>query len=205
MAIATKPVQPIATARPAGVGPLYRFTVKQYERMTELGILTPDDRVELLEGWVVQKMPQYPPHAVAVELARDCLRAALPAGWHSREQKPLSLPDSQPEPDLAVVSGSVRDYARRHPRLREVALIIEVADTTVATDRDYKGPLYANVRIPVYWVVNLVESRVEVYTQPRGGTAPGYRGRRDYGNGDSVPLTVTGRDLGLIAVRDLLP
>jgi Uma2 family endonuclease len=184
---------------------IHRFTVKQFQRMIEAGIFGAEDRVELLEGWVVNKVTQNPPHAVALELTQALIRAILPAGWHVREQKPITTPDSQPEPDLVIVQGLPRRYAKRHPTPRDVALEVEVADETLIKDRTSKSRLYARARLPVYWIINLVEAMVEVYTQPKGGKAAAYGERRDYGPKESVPLTVAGQELGLIAVRDLLP
>jgi Uma2 family endonuclease len=184
---------------------VHRFTVQQFQRMIERGIFAADDRVELLEGWVVNKVTQNPPHAVALELAQGLIRAILPAGWHVREQKPITTPDSQPEPELAIVQGLPRRYAKRHPTPRDVALVVEVADETLVKDRTSKSRLYARARIPVYWIINLNETMVEVYTQPKGGKAPAYADRRDYGMDDSIPLSISGQDLGTIAIRDLLP
>src|SRR5215471_5476439 len=109
--------------------PPHRFTVEQYERMTELGLLTAADRVELLEGIIVDKMTQHPPHSVAVDLAREHLEPLLPPDYRIRDQKPVRLAGSEPEPDLAVVLGPVKRYARRHPGPQDIALVVEVADT----------------------------------------------------------------------------
>jgi Uma2 family endonuclease len=117
----------------------------------------------------------------------------------------IQTADSQPEPDLAIVKGPAGRYEARHPKPSEIALLIEVADTTLLDDRNLKGRLYARARLPVYWIINLVERKVEVYTQPRGGKAPAYRERRDYGREESVPLILVGHPMGLIPVRDLLP
>jgi Uma2 family endonuclease len=206
MSIATKSV-PKLTALPVDLPPwrLHRFTVKQFQRMIESGVFGAEDRVELLEGWVVNKVTQNPPHAVALELAQALLRALLPAGWHVREQKPITTPDSQPEPDLVVVQGLPRRYAKRHPTPRDVALVVEVAGETLLKDRTSKARLYARARLPVYWIINLVDAKVEVYTRPKRGKIPAYRERRDYGQDESVPLAVAGQELGLIAIRDLLP
>jgi Uma2 family endonuclease len=206
MSIATKSV-PKLTALPAELPPwrVHRFTVKQFQRMIESGVFGAEDRVELLEGWVINKVTQNPPHAVALELAQALLRALLPAGWHVREQKPITTPDSQPEPDLVVVQGLPRRYAKRHPTPRDVAVVVEVADETLLKDRTSKARLYARARLPVYWIINLVDAKVEVYTRPKRGKIPAYRERRDYGQDESVPFSVAGQELGLIAVRDLLP
>src|SRR5207253_10920762 len=110
--------------------PDYRFTVRQYHRMIEVGILTQNDPVELLEGRIVPKMPHNPPHDTAVDLAQTTIAAILPAGWRVRVQSAITTADSEPEPDVAVVRGPARRYARFHPRPRDIAVIIEVADTS---------------------------------------------------------------------------
>lgn len=184
---------------------LHRLTVDQFERMVAAGFLTPDDRVELLEGWIVDKMTQNPPHAATIDIARVTLETVLPKGWRIREQKPIHTIDSLPEPDLAIIKAPAKRYRKQHPRSADIALVIEVADTTLLTDRDRKARIYARSRIPVYWIINLLEDQVEVYTDPKAGSAPAYRLRRDYQLGDAVPVVVAGKTLGRIAVRDLLP
>jgi Uma2 family endonuclease len=185
--------------------PVHRFTVEQYERMTELGLLTAADRVELLEGIIVDKMTQHPPHSVAVDLVREHLEPLLPPDYRIRDQKPVRLAGSEPEPDLAVVLGPVKRYARRHPGPQDIVLVIEVADTSLADDRERKGRIYARARLPVYWIVNLQDGIVEVYTNPKAGKAPGYTTRRDHGREESVPVIVAGKELGAIPVSELLP
>jgi Uma2 family endonuclease len=202
MATVTVPAQKEA---PRGPRPTHCFTVQQYERLAETGVLTANDRVELLEGLIVDKVTQNPPHNAAIDLGRSVLQGLLPPGWIIREQKAVRLIDSEPEPDLAVVRGPVKRYARRHPRPTDIAQAVEVADTSLADDRNRKGRIYARARIPVYWIINLVEAKVEVYTQPRGGRVPAYRERRDYGRDDVIPLIIAGQEVGVVAVRDLLP
>jgi Uma2 family endonuclease len=184
---------------------LYRFTVEQYEKLLHAGVLTSADRVELIEGIVVQKMTQHPPHAAAIDYAVDALRPLLPDGWRLREQKPIKLSDSEPEPDLVVLRGPLRLYERRHPRPADIAVVIEVADTSLEVDRQEKGRVYARVRIPVYWIINLQERQVEVYTDPKSGKAPAYRRRANYGIDAKVPLTIKGAKGGEVAVGVLLP
>ena len=192
--------------RPAELVPLvFRFSVEQYEKMLETGILTSEDRVELIEGIVVQKMTQLPPHAAAIDFALDALRPLLPEGWRLREQKPIKLSDSEPEPDLVVLRGPLRLYERRHPRPADIAVVVEVADTMLEGDRRDKGRVYARARISVYWIINLPGRQVEVYTEPRSGRSPAYRRRTDYGIDTKVPLAIDGDKVGEVAVKDLLP
>ena len=185
--------------------PLYRLSVAQYEKMAEVGILKDGERVELIEGLLLEKMTQHPPHAVTLDCAQELLRPLLPNEWSLREQKPIKLSDSEPEPDLVVVRGPLRRYGRGHPRPGDIALIIEVAESSLAEDRDDKQRIYARARLPLYWIINIVHAQVEVYSQPRGGLAPAYRTRHIYRLGDSVPLVIVGQEVAQIAVRDLFP
>lgn len=98
------------------MSPVRRFSVDEYHRMIQAGILTEDDAVELLEGWIVPKMPRNPPHDGTIQIADEVLRPRLPAGWQLRIQSALTMPDSEPEPDLVVVRGDARTYLNRHTR-----------------------------------------------------------------------------------------
>ena len=188
-----------------GTAPLraHRFSVAQFERLVETGVL--GERVELLDGWIVDKMTQKPPHAVAVDLTQEVLRQVLPADWKVREQKPIRTGESEPEPDIAVVRGPINRYAKRHPRPRDIGLLIEAADRSLLDDRARKGRIYASARVAAYWIINLVDRIVEVYTEPKAGKSPGYARREDYHAGDLVPLVIAGKVVARIAVRDLLP
>jgi Uma2 family endonuclease len=161
--------------------------------------------VELLEGIIVDKMTQHPPHSVAVDLVREHLEPLLPPDYRIRDQKPVRLVGSEPEPELAVVPGPAKRYVRHHPGPHDIALVIEVADTSLWDDRERKGRIYARARLPVYWIVNLRDCVVEVYTDPRGGRTPGYTTRREYGRDESVPVIVAGKKMGTVPVRELLP
>jgi Uma2 family endonuclease len=187
--------------------PIWRLSVEQYHEMIEAGILTDDDPVELLEGMLVAKMPKNPPHILVTELTRDALARLLPPGWHVNAQEPLTTVDSEPEPDVAVIQGERRDYSKRHPGAGEIALVIEVSDTTVLRDRNLKKRLYARAGIPVYWIINLPENRIEVYTSPvvMEGEESGYQQRQDYQSTDEIPLVIDGREVGRLAARDVLP
>ncbi|HEV3260551.1 MAG TPA: Uma2 family endonuclease [Gemmataceae bacterium] len=204
VAVKSTPGPTRATVQPAPLR-VYRFTVKQYQRMIETGVLTEDDRVELLEGWIVDKMPHNPPHEATINRMNRRLLRVLPEEWLLRVQSAITLPRSKPEPDLAIVQGPEELYFKRHPVPRDIAVIIEIADTSLLFDQQYKGGLYARGRIPFYWIVNLAAARIEVYHEPRGGRTPGYRERQDYGKEASVPLILAGYELGRLAVRDLLP
>src|SRR5271166_6229315 len=110
---------------------LARFSVARYQRMIETGILTADDKVELLENYVVLKMPRNPPHDGTIDLVHAALPPHVPSGWLLRIQQAVVLPDSQPEPDFAIVRGGPRSFLTRHPGAAEVGLLIEVANSSL--------------------------------------------------------------------------
>ncbi len=186
--------------------PVCRLSVSQYHEMIVAGILPSDDPIELLEGWLVPKMVKNPPHSTARQLAAKALRQILPSGWHVRSQEPITLGDSEPEPDVAVVRGDLDQYEHSHPGPQDVALVVEVADASLDRDRSIKKQVYARAGIPVYWIVNLQERRIEFYTDPSGPVGcPDYRRHEDYAAGMEVPLMVGGHDVGNVPVAALLP
>jgi Uma2 family endonuclease len=181
---------------------VYRLTVDQYERLADSDILD-NDRVELIDGYLVRKMTQQPPHAWVVETARDRLNENSPPGLFIREEKPVRIPRfDEPEPDLCVIRGN-RDASRgRHPAPKDISLLVEAADTSLDRDRGVKKMAYARGRIPVYWIINLVDRQVEVYSDPRRGQ---YRSTQVFEPGQDVPVVIDGVEVGRIAVADLLP
>ena len=187
--------------------PVRRFTVDEYHHLISARVLGEDEDVELLEGWIVPKMPKTPTHdAIESAVMIDVLTPRLLNGWFCRGQSAITTADSEPEPDIAVVRGTPREYLGRHPSPADMALVVEVSDSSLQRDRVHKGRLYATAGIPVYAIVNLVDHQVEIYTDPTGpDSAPLYRIRRDYRTGDLVPFVVDGRGLGPIAAEELLP
>lgn len=187
--------------------PLFRLTVGQYHQLIHAGILSEADPVELLEGILVHKMPKNPPHRVSTGKMRRAIEPLLPVGFHYDPQDPVTLPDGEPEPDGAVIRGQIDDYVSRHPGPDEVPLIIEVADTSLDRDRGIKLRSYARAEIAEYWIINLVERTIEVYTDPDTGApgGPTYRGRAIYSSGDAVPLVIAGNKLGEVSVSGVMP
>ena len=186
--------------------PVGRLSVSQYHEMITAGILTHDDPVELLEGWLVAKMVKNPPHSTARHRTTKALEQILPSGWHVRSQEPITLSDSEPEPGVAVVRGDTGQYERSHPRPDDVALVVEVADASLDRDRSIKKRIYARAGIPVYWIVNLRERRIEVCTAPSGPMeVPDYRQQEFFADGSDVPLTIGAHGVGRIPVAALLP
>jgi Uma2 family endonuclease len=180
--------------------------VPEYHKLIEIGLLTEDDALELIEGYLVLKMPRNPPHATSLHHTLRALHRCLPDGWSVWVQSAITLSDSEPEPDLAIVRGDERTYAHRHPGPADIGLAIEVSDSTLLGDRADKGRIYARAGIACYWIVNLNDRQVEVYTAPSGPTAaPAFAQRVDYRAGSTVPLVLEGALAGNIPVQDLLP
>src|SRR5271168_2093048 len=133
--------------------PVWRFTVADYHRLIKAGGLTEDDPVELLEGWIVPKMPHNPLHDSTLDGAQDILRNLLPIGWRVRVQMAITTADSEPEPDLAVVRGPAERYRKRHPGPKDIAMLVEVSEATLRRDRVHKGRVYSKAGISIYWII----------------------------------------------------
>ena len=184
----------------------YRWSRVEYERLVDLGVFKPGERLELLDGLLVVREPQSAPHSATIRAVEEALRAAFGTGWDVRGQLPIALDDeSEPEPDIAVVPGSYREYRQEHPT--RAVLVVEVAGSSLAYDRRHKGAAYARAGIPEYWIVNRVDDVLEVYRTPAASElAPSgwlYTNVRRLGRGDVVsPLAAPA---ARIAVSDLLP
>ena len=206
MAANPKYIQPAGLSSAVPRDPIWRLSVAQYHKMIRAGVFTDDDPVELLEGWLVTKMPKNPPHTTVTQLIRDLIARLLSEGWFVNAQEPITTADSEPEPDIAIVRGDRRQYLKHHPGPKDLAVVIEVSDSTLQRDRSLKKRLDARANVPCYWIVNLPEKQVEVYTSPSGpGSQPDYQARQDFLASDNVPLVLDGTQIGLLAVRDLLP
>ena len=176
----------------------YRWIRVQYDQMVEAGVFDEDARVELIHGEVVIMSPQDSRHAAAVILVAEALREVIGEGWHVREQVPLALdPDSEPEPDIAVVAGAVRDYIHEHPTT--ALLVVEVSRTSRQKDRTAKAALYARHGIREYWLLDLVDYHLIVHRQPG---PDGYAERQVLTTDDTVTAPEAATP---IAVEALLP
>ncbi|MEO6811297.1 MAG: Uma2 family endonuclease [Isosphaeraceae bacterium] len=201
--IATKPE--VGTASPTDHR--YLLTIKKYYGLIRAGGFSEDDPIYLWKGQLVEKMTINPPHASTVFKVSRLLHRALPDGWLARPEQPLEIGQrSVPEPDVAIVRGALDAYDRRHPQARDVALLIEVSDSSLAEDQGDKLQTYAAAGVPVYWIVNLPNRRIEVYTEPAGPVTPSYyRKSQFFGPGDEVPIVLDGVEVGRLAVTDVLP
>ncbi len=179
-----------------------RLTVDEYERLVGAGVLD-EVPVELIDGYLVQKTGKSAAHVWATATILEILAGLLKSGWSWRKEDPVRIPNfDEPEPDVAVVRGSPDDYRGRIPEPGDVALVVEVAETTLDRDHGKKWDAYAHGRIPVYWIVDLVHRRVEVHTDPGPG---GYQSRQVFAPGQEISVIIDGAEAGRIAVADILP
>lgn len=149
------------------VQPIHRFTVKEYYRMAETGVLRPDARVELLDGRIIDMSPIGPFHGGVAKFLNRLFSAAARGRWVTAVQDPVRLDDNtEPQPDLALLKPAPHFYRRRHPKPEDVFLLIEVSDTTLDLDREEKLPAYGRAGIPEVWIVNLNNETIEVYREP---------------------------------------
>jgi Uma2 family endonuclease len=211
-AVAATPTPVVPTPGPPGLPSLEmltrlkRFTVDEYDTWVRTGAIAEDENIELIEGLLVKKMPHNPPHDGTVYATQDVLLPQLPSGWVCRVQMVFNVPDSRPEPDLVIARGDRRTYFTRHPGLADLGFVIEVADTSVNTDRADKLRVYARAGVPEYWIVNIPDRQIEVYTDPQpASNPPAFATRRTYAATDAVPVTLDGVTVGTVAVADVLP
>jgi len=183
--------------------PLYRMSLHQYESLVDSGALSDKDRFHLINGYLVTKMTQNEPHATVDELCGAALGRIVPSGWHVRAAKPIRIPSmaSKPEADRCIARGTIRDYTRRSPEPGDIALIVEMSDSSLSEDRK-QAVLYAGGGIPEYWIVNLVNRQVEVHRDPRPS---GYLAQRTYLPGEVLPVFIAEKELGRVGVDELLP
>lgn len=205
MAPATSPRSAPALRTPyGGLASLRRFSVREYHDMIAKGVLTESDPVELLEGLLVSKMPRSLAHDFAITALEMHLHQLVPRPNVVRGQCAATFADSEPEPDCIVARGPLSEYRTRHPGPAETLLVVEVSASSLERDRSDKGRIYARGGIPIYWIVNVEEKKVEVYSDPVGGAAAEYRGHVDYSSTESIPLILDAREVGAIAVAELM-
>jgi Uma2 family endonuclease len=185
--------------RPAADIPMRPWTREEFDRAREVGLFGPEERLELISGWIVPQEPMNRRHALALLAGFPVLQAVFTGGVYVQQQLPLALStDGEPLPDFAVVRGTPAQYID-HPTEADTLLVVEVSDSTLSFDRTHKVALYANAQIPEYWIVNLVDRTLAVYRQPQGNT---------YLNIQILPATATVISLSSptpIPVASLLP
>jgi Uma2 family endonuclease len=195
----------VRTAGQSSLTGLHRhlFTREEYYAIGTMGLFT-DKRIELIEGEIIEMAPIGPPHAAITHPLAVILEQAFGTGFTARNQVPVVLEDdikpSEPEPDIAVVTGHWRDYLNRKPGTSDIKLIVEVADSSLNDDRTIKAVLYATFGIPEYWIVNLIDLQLEVYREP---SETGYASCQIYRSGDTVtPLSAPNAS---VVIADFMP
>jgi Uma2 family endonuclease len=188
---------------------IWRLSVSQYHAMIQTGIIDEDAQIELLEGFLISKMPKNPPHRLSTGLLQDALLAIIPANYHLNLQEPITLVDGEPESDLVIVRGKRLDYRDRHPTGADVVLVIEVSDASLERDRTIKQRIYARAGIPIYWILNLRDRQLEIYTEPINiNDNPQYQQCQVFTETAAAPVCwadETGdREFGNICLQDLL-
>lgn len=177
------------------------LTTSEYEQMIAAGIFNEDDRIELLEGVIVKMSPKGMRHATSTDRTARYFIRLLSERVIVRNQNPIRLNDySEPEPDLVLAALEEFEYANRHPQPEDIYLVLEVADTTLAYDRNHKGLSYATAGIVQYLILNVGDMEIEDYREP---SADGYRRKQTYKRGQEFNL-VTFPDIK-VKVNDLLP
>jgi Uma2 family endonuclease len=199
--ILEKEIRPEAIAAANG---RRRWTTAEYYKMADAGILDPHERVELINGEVIQLAPIGPEHSF---ITNSTFRGLLGLGdllgqeFCVMHETPISFIDgTEPQPDLVVARGSMNDYRKRHPGPADLCLVVEVCASTLAYDRKRKLPMYARFGIPEVWIVNLVDWQVEVLRDPSDDH---YAVTRTHKPGDAIELTFAPGTA--IAVADILP
>ena len=194
---AVAPVRDVAVSPPRS----RKFTVDEYYRMAEVGILKPDERVELIEGEILVMPPIGPEHAWNVDLASDFITRRIDERFIVRSQNPVRLSDaSEPQPDIAIILRRPEGYLAAHPTPADVLLIIEVAHSSLEYDRNIKAHIYGRSGVPETWVRNLPEDCIERFTEPG---PDGYAQHTVHRRGETLtPVALPDLEL---AVGDLLP
>jgi Uma2 family endonuclease len=184
---------------------VYRLTIDQFDRMVRDGTIGEDEPVELLNGVLVWTMPKNPAHRVGLRKTILALQASIPSGWYVAKEESLVVgPGCKWEPEAAVLKADLEFDASRDAAAADCCLVVEASDASLARDRTEKLEGYARAGIPVYWIVNLADGRVEVHANP-DPAAGRYLDHATYRPGDAVPVVVDGRDAGRVDAAVLLP
>ncbi|QDV35106.1 Uma2 family endonuclease [Tautonia plasticadhaerens] len=191
-----------AASRPAEP-PMEPITVPMFRAMVRSGIIGEKEPVYLWKGRLARRMAPNRPHSIAVDRCRRALEGILPQGYHVQQEQPVAMrgQHSTPEPGLAVLRGRPEDYPTEFPTTADMPLAVEVADSSLAIDRDQSDDL-ALEGVRVYLIVDLKGRRVEARDGPKDGT---YQRVTTFGEDADLPVVVDGRQVGLVRVRDLLP
>jgi Uma2 family endonuclease len=181
----------------------YRWTVKQYYQMADLGFFH-GKQVQLIKGEIIRMSPMKTAHATSIQLVVALLSKLFAKGFAVRPQLPMSFSKiDEPEPDVAVVKGNIRDFGDSHPKT--ATLIVEISDTTLRFDRTTKAELYAENKIPDYWILNLKERQLEVYRRPVKVKSQGFTYSELLIVNETESISPLAKPKAKIKVSDMLP
>ena len=186
---------------------LHRFSEEQCLKMVAAGIISEADAFTLAEQGVDSEMARNPAHDSTIDRVDESIRPLVRSPWRMRIQSAIKISGGEPEPDIAIVRGPAGRYDDHHPGSDEIALLIEISDTTLAYDRGIKLRAYANAEVPVYWIVNLVDRQVDVYSSPKPSRKrpSSYGKHAEYKPGQAISVVIDGKQVGTIAVDSILP
>jgi Uma2 family endonuclease len=178
------------------------LTVKQYDEMVEADVVG-KDRLELIEGLLVAHMPRSRQHIAAGNVGLRILSRVVPPGWHIIKRDPIAISDmSKLEPDLAVIRGDIEDYDGTDVTAADAAVVVEIGDLSDYWIQQGLRPIYAASGMPVYWIINLVDRQLEVYSEPEGRE---YRRSQVFSLEQYVPVIIAGVEVGRVRVADFMP
>jgi Uma2 family endonuclease len=182
---------------------LKQFSVAEYHQLIASGIISEDEKVELLDGFIVKMSPQHPPHAATISRSLDYLQTIVPEGVSLRAQLPVTLSTSEPEPDIAVVRSDLDDYVEHHPYPQDIYWLIEVADSSLAVNKSEKANLYARATIREYWILGVRDRTLTVYLDSSNS---GYQSELRYAETEIVSpqaFPELGIEVGRMLPRDI--
>ena len=182
----------------------FRYTLEKYHRMIAAGAFDPEERCELIDGSLVKSMPQSSGHSHSVGRSARWFNRRLDDPWVVGSQTPITLAPHEPEPDCWISRSDRRPARGQHPGPAEVALVVEVAESSLAFDRGRKRRLYAAAGIPEYWIVNLADRQVEVHRRPIPAENR-YAEVETVSADGSVKVVLDGSEFGSLPLSELLP
>lgn len=190
-------------AQVPGVAGPWRLSVDRYLELVKSGFFTEKDRVMLWEGQLVEKMTKNRPHVVVTLRLYDAMKPLVAGVGYVEQEAPVRLrhrDDTLPEPDLKVIRGRDLDYPSEPPTTA-VPLVVGVADSSLAPDRNVVLKTFAIEKVPVYWIANIPGRQIEVYSGPSGpAESPAYATSAIYVRGQAAPVVIDGATVGHVAV-----
>ena len=182
---------------------IWRISVETYHQMIESGAFGEEESIELIHGYLIKKMPKNRRHAQITQILFSLIAQIIgfDQGWFLSVQDPVTLEDSEPEPDIAIIRGKPSDYAN-HPQAADLGMVIEISDSSLEYDSGVKKQMYALSGVTQYWLVNVEAGQLEVFTEPYAAeNEAGYRKRIVYLSTHNAPLELDGNSFGQVDLK----